>query len=266
MVDKIIHFVGGFGKARGKALASWELAAINSAVALNRDSQVLLHTTEDSWHNAPPQCEVLRWDCKHAANWATWECKEGAHMSDRVRLLALQAYGGVYLDTDCFSLQPIWKGLEQELASSCTAACPIGATKRQVTNNIVYAKKDSDWLCEVLSRLDNLGRHATKSDLAKWDFASTKLFSKLFAENRPDFQALNLDKWGLLAYKAKFRGVLFSKPTAETLAAVNGAYVVHAVAPFMSPRAKRKRMDLAPQDSLLSLLLEKCQEAANGAK
>lgn len=105
-----IHFVGGFPPAnsnRNFKLAPKELVAIESARNCYPWAKIILWTDSNSWHNAPSYCKRFEVPRAFYAKWPNYELQAGHHMSDKVRLYALQQYGGLYLDTDVYCLRPL---------------------------------------------------------------------------------------------------------------------------------------------------------------
>jgi mannosyltransferase OCH1-like enzyme len=97
----------------------------------------------ESWIEHNPEFKIILWnedniDFSHDFIRVAFKQKKWAFVSDFARLAILKQYGGVYLDTDVFTV----KSLEPLLTSSCF----IGYQEDQYVNNAVLGACPNHWL------------------------------------------------------------------------------------------------------------------------
>lgn len=110
MIPNRLHFVFGmapdFG---GKPFSLVHFLSVRSAVALNRPQEAVLHYQYEPsgiwWEHARPLLTLNRIQAPERIMGK--ELYHVAHRADVVRLRALQESGGIYLDLDTISVQPL---------------------------------------------------------------------------------------------------------------------------------------------------------------
>ena len=242
---KYLHFCGGFGAAAGKPLRFWELLAIKSAQRLHPNATVMLHTIKGSWSNASDGVTVKHYTEQECRQYTTWKCKHGAHQSDKVRLMALLEYGGLYQDTDSFMLKNC-----DDLASLSTAAMPL-QNRVSLANGFMYSPAPGNpWLTEAQNRVDTLG------SAKGWDGSSIRLYTKLYKERPQGCTALPCSDYLVSSTQPKDKDFFFGLMTKESLLRLEQGKVVHALEPNMNHAFKKQLMDNPPKFSLYAHVLE----------
>lgn len=247
MTLQYLHFCGGFGQTAERPLRSWELLAVSVAKVLHPNATVLLHHGKCSWQNAPAGCEHIVYTDKEASSWKTWTCKHGAHMSDRVRLMALLKYGGLYQDTDSFMLDNC-----DELSQYNCALVKQGKTLRAgVQNCFIAAKPDSELLRLVYDAVDNY------VGPIGWDITSAELYSKLALLNSDLLNVLDFQTYMTLSWQHKDKHVCFGPVTLESKQRVDSAKAFHVQSSGIRYKAKTDLVNNPPADSLFQYVLDK---------
>jgi hypothetical protein len=241
-----IHFCGGFGAEAGKQLRFWELSAINTAAALHPEATIMLHTQAGSWDNAPYFAAVRFYSESERCGWKTWTAVHGAHQSDRVRLLALLEYGGLYQDTDSFMLKNC-----DELSGMAETGIPDQWTGKSLVNGFMYVGNDKSWLKQAYDAID------CYDGKIGWDNTSCKLYSKLLRKTKTGLTLLAPSLYTCVTWHARDRGKFFGVVTAEMLLRVAGASVAHAMSSGLNYAAKCSLMDNPPTDSVYEYILNR---------
>ena len=242
-----LHFCGGFGADEGKPLRFWELSAIETAHVLHPNATVMLHTQTNSWANAPDWTTVLYYDEAERSAWTTWTATLGAHQSDRVRLLALLKYGGLYQDTDSFMLQNC-----DHLADLDGVAIPDQGTGNTLISGFIYAGTNRQWLKELYDRVDNYSGTRYKS----WLATSCEIYTQLLKDKTPGLTVLQASLYTCVNWRDT--GVFFGSLTPESKQRVDSALVCHAI-DKVKYKQKLLLMDEPPVDSVYEYILNKQQ-------
>ena len=242
---KYLHFCGGFGAEAGRPLRFWELLAIKSAQRLHPNATVMLHTVKGSWSNAPKGTTVKHYTEQECSQYTTWKCKHGAHQSDKVRLMALLEYGGLYQDTDSFMLKNC-----DHLADFSTAAMPL-LNSVSLANGFIYSPTpENPWLTEAYHRVDTLG------SAKGWDGSSVKLFTKLYKDLPDGCTRLPCFEYLISSALRKDKDFFFGRLTKESLLRLERGKVVHALSSGIPYKTKTQLMDNPPKFSLYAHVLE----------
>ena len=145
----LLHFVGGLGEEQNRLLTERQLLAIRTAKLCYPEADILLHTTEGTWSNAPSYVTKLWLDAHQYAQLGDGN-QPGSKQANWARLDVLEQFGGLYLDTDVFCLKP-WPAIGY--ASAMHDMCAIGNSsngnvKPRFNNGIIYASAPN---CEFIS-------------------------------------------------------------------------------------------------------------------
>lgn len=184
----LIHFVGGLGQHDGRPLEQFQLDAIASFRYDYPNADILLHTSLDSWLNSPTYCKVLRYEPAAYNNWwGTGPIQHGAHMADKLRTDVLMQFGGLYADTDVYSLKPYDFSRHKQLY-----ATPISAG--YMFNCIQYVP-DHALASLALHKIKAIYTNGTAEERAKWDILSCR-------KPRVELESANLlEPLDILLYK-----------------------------------------------------------------
>lgn len=247
MTIQYLHFCGGFGQQAGLPLRFWELLAIEAAAKLHPKAKLMIHTSAGSWDNMPSYATRIDYSEAESRQWSTWTCQHGAHVSDRVRLLALLKYGGLYQDTDSFTLRNC-----DELAKLDVCGIPGMSRNLSIINGFIYAKPNDPWLKAVYDRVDGFGGAKT------WADSSVKLYSKLRKEI-PGCKALPYQKYTCATWHQWDAEFLFGQLTEQSRARADAASAFHAIHTGLSYAEKTYNMDNPPEGSTYAYVLSKCK-------
>jgi hypothetical protein len=112
MIPKILHFI----YVGGRPFSFIHFLAIYTAWKVNRPDVIYFHHTEEPtgawWEKARPLVTLHRVEPVHEVHGNP--VKYPAHMADVIRMAMLERFGGVYLDLDVISLNPLTPLLGQE--------------------------------------------------------------------------------------------------------------------------------------------------------
>lgn len=254
MTIDYLHFCGGFGAESGNPLRFWEHIAIAAAARLHPTATLMLHTSPGSWSNAPASSIVKYYTEDESSQYTAWRCKHGAHQSDKVRLMALLEYGGLYQDTDSFMLRNC-----DHLSDYSTCAIPgqSKSPRSQIVNGFIYAPTANDpWLTHLYSELNTLrGSQA-------WNHSSIELYSRL-RRQVPGCTMLDFSKYTMANWHKKDRDFFFGALDSTGHQRVDNCYVAHAIQAGLKYKDKTYLMNNPPPDSVYAYILEKCQSSLN---
>lgn len=217
-----LHFCGGFGQTGGLPLRSWEQVSIRAAMALHPGATVLLHHEHGSWANAPAECEHVTYTQAEASEWSTWTARHGGHMSDRVRIMALLKYGGLYQDTDSFMLR------------NCDHLSAIGNTGlvwqtpgRTVVNGFIWQGLDSSLLREVWTEHDDFGNSGRA---LRWGGVFCQMYGRAYRANKVSVTGLESDLYTTLRWAKSDLDLCFGELSLPVQTRIDNANVFHVMA------------------------------------
>lgn len=151
-IPPLVHFV--YALRRNATFEFAQFAAVRSALAVHQPAMAFFHYTHEPrglfWQAVRPSLELVQHDADTLSRGEGGRClKHYAHMADLLRLRALARHGGLYLDMDTISLQPLPPRLRESAEFVIAWQMPPGV--RNVTPPCTQTgsspSSSSSWAC-----------------------------------------------------------------------------------------------------------------------
>ena len=173
MIPKLIHFI----YVGGRPFSFVHFLAVYTAMKVNRPERIYFHHTEEpagKWwdlarplvkmNRVPPVTEVF-------GNPVTYP----AHKADVIRLQMLRQYGGIYLDLDVISINPVDPLLKHQVVMGIEPGTGL-------CNAVILARPDAPFI-------ERWQEHYRSFDGRRWNHHSVVLPGQM-AKDAPDAIAL----------------------------------------------------------------------------